>query len=40
MLGACYPPGRLKTVILPEKPHHESAWEEVFRDFLHIFLTR
>ncbi len=40
MLGACYPPERLKTVILPEKPHHESAWEEVFRDFLHIFLTR
>lgn len=40
MLKKFYPSSLLHTVILPGKPHHESAWEPVFRDFLHIFLTR
>ena len=26
--------------ILLEQKHHETAWEPVFRDFLHTFLTR
>lgn len=40
ILKSFYPSSLLNTVILPDKPHHESAWEPVFRDFLHIFLTR
>lgn len=40
MLKDCVPSSLLNMVILPEKPHHESAWEPVFRGFLHIFLTR
>lgn len=35
-----YPPERLNEVILFEKPHHESAWAPVFKDFLHTFLAR
>ncbi len=35
-----YLPEKMTEVILPDKPHHESAWEEVFRDFLHTFLAR
>ena len=35
-----YPKEKLKAKILPEQPHHESAWEPVFKDFLHTFLTR
>ena len=34
-----YPADRLKCVARPELPHHESAWEEIFRDFVHIFLN-
>lgn len=33
-----YPKERLKVNILPEQPHHESAWAEVFKEFLHIFV--
>ena len=39
VLEACWPADRLKTVLRPEDRHHETAWEPVFRDFLHIFLT-
>ena len=35
-----YPPECLNEIILPEEPHHEKAWSEVFRDFLHTFLAR
>jgi alpha-glucosidase len=35
-----YPYDLLNEVILFENKHHESAWEEVFRDFLHTFLFR
>ena len=38
ILDACYPKQLLKQVIMPEKIHHETAWEPVFRDFLHLFL--
>ncbi len=40
ILRDCYPDRLIKEVIQPEQPHHEVAWEPVFRDFLHIFLTR
>ena len=40
LLAEWYPPEKLSAVILPEEKHHESAWEPVFRDFLHLFLTR
>lgn len=36
----CYPPSLLNEVVLLENRHHESAWESVFRDFLHTFLAR
>ena len=35
-----YPKEKLKVNILPDQPHHESAWTPVFKDFLHTFLTR
>ena len=37
--GIGYPEDKLKCVARPELPHHESAWEEIFRDFVHIFLN-
>lgn len=40
VLEACWPGDRLKTVLRPEARHHETAWEPVFRDFLHDFLAR
>ncbi len=40
ILTECYPPELLNEVILLENKHHESAWEPIFRDFLHTFLTR
>lgn len=40
LLAETYPPERLSEVILPDQKHHESAWEIVFREFLHLFLTR
>ncbi len=30
---------RIKKSVMPEQPHHESAWENRFRDFIHIFLS-
>lgn len=40
ILTECYPPELINEIILFEQPHNESAWEPVFRDFLHTFLTR
>lgn len=40
ILAECYPPEKLNEVILPDMPHHETAWEEIFKDFLHTFLMR
>lgn len=37
-LKEIYPASFLRLVLLPEMPHHEVAWEPVFRDFLHLFL--
>lgn len=34
------PRGLLKKVIIPEYTHCEKAWEEIFADFLKIFLDR
>ena len=39
LLSRYYTDGKLKKVIKPEEKHHESAWAEQFRDFLHIFLN-
>ena len=35
-----YPMERMNEVILFDKPHNESAWAPIFKDFLHTFLTR
>ena len=35
-----YPKEKLKVNILPNQPHHESAWAMIFKDLLHLFLTR
>lgn len=40
MLLECYPPERLNEIILPQNKHHEEAWAEIFKDFLHTFLVR
>ena len=40
ILEDCYPSEKLKLVIQPEQRHHETAWEPIFRDFLHIFLMK
>ena len=40
VLLKCCPPENLNEVILPDQPHHESAWQPMFRDFLHTFLDR
>ncbi len=40
LLKECYPKEKLKIVIRPEQRHHETAWEPVFRDFLHLFLLQ
>lgn len=40
ILTECYPPELLNEVVLLENKHHESAWEPIFKDFLHTFLTR
>lgn len=39
VLEKCYPEELYKKVITPGEPHHERAWEPIFRDFLHIFLS-
>ena len=39
LLKEYYPDNLLNKVIMPEQHHHESAWEIVFKDFLHIFLS-
>lgn len=33
-----YPKEKQKVNIRPEQPHHESAWAEVFKEFLYIFV--
>ena len=40
VLTECYPAEKLNEVILLENRHHETAWAEIFKDFLHTFLTR
>ena len=40
MLQECYPMELLNEVVLLDQPHHERAWEPIFRDFLHLFLYR
>ena len=40
ILSECYPFNQLNEVILFENKHHESAWSEIFPDFLHSFLGR
>lgn len=38
ILTECYPMDKLNEVVLFEQKHHESAWAEIFKDFLHTFL--
>ena len=40
ILTECYPPEQLNEVVLFDRMHNEEAWEFVFKDFLHTFLTR
>ena len=40
MLTEYYPSQKLCEIIMPEYRHHETAWEPIFKDFLHMFLTR
>ena len=40
ILLECYPIELVNEVILLDNIHHESAWEPMFKDFLHTFLTR
>ena len=40
ILTECYPPDMMTEIVLSEEKHHESAWEPIFRDFLHTFLNR
>lgn len=35
-----YPYESMNEVIMLEYKHHEDAWAEIFRDFLHLFLSR
>ena len=34
------PAGMVKEVISPDAIHNESAWAQIFKDFLHIFLAK
>ena len=34
-----YPKDKLTKRILPERPHHESAWAEAFKEFLSFFFS-
>ena len=38
ILMECYPMDKINEVVLLEQKHHETAWAEVFKDFLHTFL--
>ena len=40
ILTECYPPEQLNEVVLFDRKHNEEAWDFVFKDFLHTFLTR
>ena len=40
ILGECYQNDKIKNVVIPECKHHETAWEPIFKDFLHTFLSR
>lgn len=40
LLELGYPCELLNEVVMLTYRHQESAWEEIFRDFLHTFLTR
>lgn len=39
ILMECYPFDMLNEVVLFEEKHHETAWEPIFKDFLHTFLN-
>ena len=40
ILSECYPLELINEIVLLENKHHESAWSEIFPDFLHAFLGR
>ena len=39
ILMECYPMHLLNEVVLFDQKHNESAWEPIFKDFLHTFLS-
>lgn len=39
ILSECYPPEKLAEIILLDQKHNEAAWEPIFKDFLHTFLS-
>ena len=40
VLSEFYPVEKLNETVLLENIHHETAWSEIFKDFLHTFLAR
>ena len=40
LIKSTLPKNKVKEVIAPDAIHNESAWEPIFKDFLHIFLSR
>lgn len=39
VLTECYPLDMLNEVVLLDEKHHETAWEPIFKDFVHTFLS-
>ena len=40
LLRECYPQELLREDLKPEARHNEEAWRPVFKEFLHLFLSR
>ena len=40
LIKSAMPKNRVREVISPEAIHNESAWEPIFKDFLHLFLAK
>ena len=40
LIKSAMPKNRVREVISPEASHNESAWEPIFKDFLHLFLAK
>lgn len=40
LIKSAMPKNRVREVISPEAIHNESAWEPIFKNFLHLFLAK